>query len=233
MKTVSIGDTHGVAVADVVVKIIDRYDKLIFAGDYVDSFIVDNITMKKNLLGIIELKKRYPEKVILLWGNHDIHYLLGNKHYCSGYRPEMHYDFYDIFHSNEHLFQLSFQINDYIWTHAGVNAKWFDQRFGPFAEEHNYIHSVSELLNLAFTERYEAIFDVGYRRGGNYEVGGPLWCDTTELRKYPFKEFNQIAGHNPVKEIEILETENKEIVLIDVLESNETVDPSYFYYKEI
>ena len=92
MKTVSIGDTHGVAVADVVVNIIDRHDKFIFVGDYVDSFIVDNISMKKNLLDIIELKKKYPEKVILLWGNHDIHYLLGNKHYCSGYRPEMQYD---------------------------------------------------------------------------------------------------------------------------------------------
>ena len=40
----------------------------------------------------------------------------------------------------------------------------------------------------------------------------------TELKKYSFERINQIAGHNPVKEIEIIETENKEIVLIDMLE---------------
>jgi hypothetical protein len=37
MKTVSIGDTHGIAVADFVQKIINDHDKFIFAGDYVDS----------------------------------------------------------------------------------------------------------------------------------------------------------------------------------------------------
>lgn len=233
MKTVSIGDTHGMAVVETVLKIIDTHDKFIFIGDYVDSYTVDNISIKKNLLDIIELKKKYPEKIVLLWGNHDIHYLLGNKHYSSGYRPEMRYDLYDIFHSNENLFRLSFQINDYIWTHAGVNAKWFERRLKPFAEKYNNISSVSELLNLAFDEEYEAIFDVGYIRGGEYEVGGPLWCDKTELKNGTLKGFNQIAGHNPVKEMEIIRIENNEIVLIDMLESNETVNPSCFCYKEL
>jgi hypothetical protein len=233
MKTVSIGDTHGLAVANVVMKILEGHDKFIFVGDYVDSYIVDNISIKKNLLDIIELKKKYSEKIILLWGNHDVQYLSGNKHYSSGYRTEMQYDLYDIFHSNENLFQLSFQINGYLWTHAGVNSKWFDHRFRPFVEEHTYIPFVSALLNLAFDKGYEAIFDVGYRRGGAYEVGGPLWCDKKELENGSLKGLNQITGHNPVKEIEIIKREHKELVLIDMLESNETVDPSCFYYKEL
>jgi predicted phosphodiesterase len=115
MKTVTIGDTHGAEVADVVGEIIDDHDKFIFVGDYVDSFFYDNVTMKKNLLDIIELKKKYPEKIVLLWGNHDIQYLLGvDKYGCTGYRPEMQHDFYEILNSNAGLFRFSYQIDDYL-----------------------------------------------------------------------------------------------------------------------
>ena len=58
MKTVSIGDTHGVTVANIITEIIDEHDKFIFIGDYVDSFNVDNSTMKKNLsAGALNLSK--------------------------------------------------------------------------------------------------------------------------------------------------------------------------------
>jgi len=232
MKTVSIGDTHGVAVGNVINEIIDRYDKFIFTGDYVDSFYIDNISMKENLLDIIELKKKYSDKIILLWGNHDIHYLLGSKYYSSGFRPGMQSDFHAIFDLHRKLFQLSFQVNNYLWTHAGINAKWFNQRFKPFIEKHENIPSVSALLNLAFDEGFNPIFDVGCLRGGGHEVGGPLWCDKAELYHYPFKGFNQIAGHNPVDEIEIIKNDNNEIVLIDMLDSCTAIDSSCFYYKE-
>jgi predicted MPP superfamily phosphohydrolase len=143
MKTVSIGDTHGAEVADVVSKIIDLHDKFIFIGDYVDSFFFDNATITKNLLDIIELKKRHPDKIILLWGNHDIQYLPDNTYFCTGYRPEMHPDLSEIFHSNSDQLQFSYQVGDYLWTHAGVNAWWFEHRFNPFIKEHKEIWSVS------------------------------------------------------------------------------------------
>ncbi|MCE5348177.1 MAG: metallophosphoesterase [Bacteroidales bacterium] len=233
MKTVSIGDTHGMAVVDAVLKMINKYDKFIFAGDYVDAFDVDNTTMKKNLLDIIELKKKYPEKIILLWGNHDIHYLLGNKYYCSGYRPEMKHDFNEIFNSNENLFQLAFQSEDWLWTHAGISTGWFESRFKPFAGGHNNTLSISELLNLAFDNRYPALFDVGYERGGDRKFGGPLWCDITELGYDPLKGFNQIVGHNPQEHIISIKRHDKEVAFIDILQRKDKVDPSCFYYKEI
>ncbi|MEI6050427.1 MAG: metallophosphoesterase [Bacteroidota bacterium] len=234
MKTVSIGDTHGVAVADVIVKIIDKYDKFIFVGDYVDSFDVDNLTMKKNLLEIIELKKQYPEKIRLLWGNHDIQYLLGYAEYgCTGYRPEMQYDFYEIFHSNADLFRFSYQTGDYLWTHAGVHAGWFEYRFKRTKKEQTDINAVSEFLNIAFSERYPALFDVGYKRGGIHNVGGPLWCDKTELESKPLEGVNQIVGHTRLEHIQKIKKYDTEIAFIDILENEETVNTSSFYYKEI
>ena len=125
MKTVSIGDTHGIAVADIVQKIINDHDKFIFAGDYVDSIDVDNFSMKKNLMDIIDLKIAFPDKIVLLWGNHDIHYLLGSGYAASGFRPEMRLYFHEIFHSNSSLFRLAYQEKDCLWTHAGINSRWY------------------------------------------------------------------------------------------------------------
>jgi hypothetical protein len=233
MKTVSIGDTHGAIVADVVLKIIDNHDKFIFVGDYVDSFFYDNVTMRNNLLDIIELKKKYPEKIILLWGNHDVQYLPDSEYFCTGFRPEMHHDFSEIFHSNSDLFQFSFQKDDYLWTHAGVHAGWFEYRFNPLSKGDKYTGNVSELLNMAFVQRYPGIFDIGYKRGGIQKVGGPLWCDRTELASQPLKGLNQIVGHSRVKRIQKINVHDKEIVFIDVLENEETVSASSFYFKEI
>ena len=67
---------------DTVARIINEHDRFIFMGDYVDSPDIDNLSMKKNLMDIIGLKKKYPDKVVLLWGNHDIHYLLGKSSFA-------------------------------------------------------------------------------------------------------------------------------------------------------
>ena len=209
-------------------------DKFIFVGDYVDSFYIDNLTIKENLLDIIGLKKKNSEKIILLWGNHDIQYLMGyDKYGCTGYRPEMQHDFYEMFNSNADLFQFSFQKGDYLWTHAGVHAGWYEYRFKSFIKEHSDIATVSELLNIAFDERFPSLFDVGYQRGGMHKVGGPLWCDKTELLSKPLKDINQIVGHSRVKKIQKIKKHNVELAFIDVLENEEIIDTESFYYKEV
>ena len=230
MKTVSIGDTHGMAVVESVMKIIDNFDKFIFLGDYVDSFDVENQSMKKNLLDLIELKSKYMEKVVLLWGNHDIHYLLGKEYYCTGYRPGMRKFFHTIFQENEKLFQFSCQAGDYIWTHAGITEFWFEKRLRAGKADER---SIADTLNEAFGLRYPPLFDIGYRREGKQRTGGPLWCDKAELISGPLKGYNQIVGHNRVEEFEIFWTGDKKVILIDLLENNEEVDAGSFYYIEI
>ncbi len=234
MKTVSIGDTHGAAVAGVVAEIIDSHDKFIFMGDYVDGFGIDNQEMLKNLFEIIDLKKRYPEKVILLWGNHDIQYLMGyDSQGCSGFRPEMNDAFYEIFHTSYDLFRLSYQVGDWLWTHAGVNNWWFKRRFKPIESIENDKVPVSELLNTAFREQFPGIFDYGHKRGGILKAGGPLWCDIDELIPDPLRGYNQIAGHNRVEKIESVLWHDKEIIFVDVLENEATVSAASFYYREL
>jgi predicted MPP superfamily phosphohydrolase len=49
-------------------------DKVVFVGDYFDSFTVSNAEMKANVLDLFLFKRQYPERVFMLWGNHDVHY---------------------------------------------------------------------------------------------------------------------------------------------------------------
>ena len=53
-------------------------DSVVFLGDYLDPYEDEWIYWSdayKGLLDIIELKRANPEKVVLLLGNHDLHYL--------------------------------------------------------------------------------------------------------------------------------------------------------------
>jgi len=69
-----IGDLHGrtfwkKAVEDN----IDKVDKIIFIGDYLDPYPFEGITRKdaiRNFQEVIEFKRGSPEKVTLLLGNH-------------------------------------------------------------------------------------------------------------------------------------------------------------------
>lgn len=226
MKTISIGDIHGKSIWDTINP--NNYDKIIFLGDYVDSFEINNSIILENLLNIIRFKKDNPDKVILLWGNHDLQYLFSyNSDGCSGYRPEMYDQLHQIFNDNKQLFQMSYQINDTIWAHAGIHQGWFTQRFEKLVKKLPDM-SIYLQLNTAFYEKHDSLFDVGHRRGGYHDVGGPFWCDKEELKSSPIKKYHQIVGHNRVKEITKFYKYNKEIVFIDTLES----DNPKFYEKE-
>jgi hypothetical protein len=92
---------------------------------------------------------------------------------------------------------------------------------------------ISEVLNQAFISRYPPLFDVGYARGGNHETGGPFWSDRSELSSLSIKGFHQITGHNRVKEIEILKSDDHEVVMIDHLGNYDRIDEGLFYYREV
>jgi len=233
MKTVSIGDVHGRLVLPTVQEISGKYDKIIFIGDYVDSFTEADLSISVNLFDIIEFKKANPDKVVLLLGNHDLQYMFGyDRHGCSGYRPQMKETLYSIFKDNKDLFQMSYQIEDTIWTHAGVHEGWYKQRFIKFVKDYPDL-TLSQQLNLAFSKfNYESLFDVGHSRGGWYNVGGPFWCDANELKSSPIRRYNQIVGHTHMKYIQRMNIHNKEIAFIDVLEDSDFIKEDLFYYKE-
>jgi 3',5'-cyclic AMP phosphodiesterase CpdA len=107
MKHIAIGDIHG---RDTWQQVNTKlYDKVIFLGDYVDSHTLSDLAILENFKKIIALKKRRPEKVVLLLGNHDAHYLHYPSFQYSGFRPTMQRELTMLFRKNADLFQIAYR----------------------------------------------------------------------------------------------------------------------------
>jgi len=212
----SIGDVHGRSSWKNMIKT-KIVEKWIFLGDYLDSFDKTNEEIQHNFLDIIEFKKQNPDNVILLLGNHDVQYYhhpsqIGEFR-CSGYRPEAHFDLYEIFNKNKELFQFAYSYKNHLWTHAGVQHSWFINVFkGDTSKD-----IAMQLNEPSDRIQYNALFDVGHLRGGRCNTGGPLWCDFNELKK-PLKNVNQVVGHTHRKDIYqyVNKVYNASVYFIDV-----------------
>lgn len=221
-------------------------DKIIFVGDYVDSFDVSNVDMKLNLEEIIHLKREYPDKIVLLIGNHDVQYIVPHQ-ICSGYRPEMKYDFEDIFRKNDDCFQLAYyheteadedgRKKRTLWTHAGVTQGWLRSAKGLF-EVPTFKHKedfkdadllrIDELLNKMWQYRLGILFNVDSDSGGMSQWAGPVWVRPRRLSWEALEGFDQVIGHTPQRTIKTQITDNASestrtdmidtIYLIDCLE---------------
>lgn len=204
--------------------------KVVFLGDYLDDWTVPNVEMKENLIDIIQLKQDNQTRVILLIGNHELNYWLpghvNNPYSCSGYRPDMHWDFHHILSGNKDLFQLAYQDKNYLWTHAGITTGWWEYDY-PFANKN--LDIVAESLNNSLDKMEPSIFQVGYTRGGFKDVGGPLWADKSETYKKPLKGLHQIVGHSKVDTVKTFTKDSDtSITYCDCLDKN-----NEFYTIEI
>jgi predicted phosphodiesterase len=246
MKNISIGDIHGsnkwklllfgtiTPTLDEIDKTINQFDKIIFIGDYVDSFDKDNTAIIDNLLEIIDLKKKYKDKVVLLWGNHDVYYYTLNykRDNVSGIRPEIVHELNQIFRSNYNLFQFAYQYKNYIWTHAGIHKGWWIHYVLPkisgkknsrFQSHLEGGETIADILNLMWQFEDDALFMVSPRRiknGWGERVGSPLWADKTEIYKKPL-QINQVLGHTKQECIKTYTRYNNQIHFIDALNTDD------------
>ena len=111
MKLTIIPDVHGRPFWRDAVKDVED-TPVIFLGDYLDPYPQDMVTWEDALQGlhdIIELKKRNPEQVTLLLGNHDVHYFESYPFFSRGGRMNHEHfeEIRDIFMENLALFDLA------------------------------------------------------------------------------------------------------------------------------
>lgn len=219
MRVGAIGDLHGRDCwKEFVLR--DDIDKWIFLGDYVDSFDVNNKQMIDNLLDVIQFKKDFPDKVILLLGNHcnQYLYLSDQRMRCSGFRSEISHDLHDIYRENKKLFINAYQYKDTIFTHAGIQHDWFINKFK--GDELQIDYTIAEQLNNPLDRAQDdALYQVGALRGGmRHDVGGIFWCDKNELKK-PLEGFTQVVGHTHVNEPTKYTWKNSDVWFCDCLGS--------------
>jgi len=158
----------------------DNYDKIIFLGDYVDSYDLEDKTILRNFIKVIEFRLKYPEKVILLTDNHEVGYL-NSKYRCMGYRPEIEGDIKALLQENGSIFRVAWQYGNHLWMHTGINQPYFDRyirdKVSPAAGA-----SLASTLNNLYAEKYDPLFEIGKERGSDRKaIGGPFLLHRTIL----------------------------------------------------
>ena len=202
---------------------IEKYPdiKIIFLGDYLDPYTsFEGITKNEaimNFVDIIDIAKK-DNRIVLLLGNHDYHYLYHNDN-CR--IDLMNYDtIKHIFNENIDMFNIAYEENinnkTYLYTHAGVTQNWLniiktniDKILKELTDEEkqyykNYISSFkpnSFYLNRLSKSKYgiNLLFMISHERGGWHRYGSCIWADIHEHfydgAKLEDDNIFQIFGH--------------------------------------
>lgn len=176
-----------------------KYDKIIFLGDYWDSFDKSFSEQLDIFEKIILIKEHLGDKAILLWGNHDYHYYnTSGKHRCSGYQDSNAGVIHQYMKQHEKLFKFVHveevdKDTYFLFSHAGVtdtllyevtNNYDFDIPVYDFINENG--HNIKELFYCSSVN------------GGRNPYDGLMWVRPNELLNDPIADgecWVQVVGH--------------------------------------
>jgi predicted phosphodiesterase len=172
-------------------------------GDYLDSFT------EPQILQILTLQLLVDSSAVLLWGNHDLHYLRTPPWWCTGFQHGKEEPLIVLIEAYKYRFKAAVAVDGWLCTHAGVHVcvarpKRCDGNVDRLAKKLN-----EDMLKfLQKPEIYQwasgmrpspAIFKIGQGRGGsNGDFGGIFWHDYK--REPGLAHVPQIFGHSEGKE---------------------------------
>jgi hypothetical protein len=171
----------------------DEYSHIIFLGDYLDPYPIEGITWKlaeNTFYQVVDYKKKNPEKVTLLLGNHDLPYLSeAVQRYGTSDRfnetavPRLR----QFFMENRSLFRMAWQTEiggeTYLFSHAGVVRGWLEQNGLTETWEKISTDKLADWLdNMSYTEDgIVKLGQCGSARWGWEQFGSPTWADWIEI----------------------------------------------------
>ena len=225
-KILVVPDVHGRKFWHKAKEMIDNVDKVVFLGDYLDPYSYEGITFEdavQEFKDILNFKEQNPDKVVLLVGNHDMHYIRLDFMNCSRLNMSRRQEIHDLYTKHIDKFELIYPVSTYLFSHAGIYLDWITK----------HKLSAEEIFNFKdFIEHHwETLEDVSYARGGYDPVGSCVWADIREsIQNELFPGFRQIVGHTQMESMPyitskiacldvrrcfILDIETDEIVGID------------------
>lgn len=208
-KILAIGDIHG---RDDWKRVVEKadWDICVFVGDYFDSYDLSPNIQLVNFLDIVDFKKKNKDKVILLTGNHDLHYMLPKEQY-SGYQETYAHRYKWLLEAAKPLMKRAYEYHGLLFTHAGVTESWAMQH--GVATEH-----IASEINLLPLEAFAFSSRQPYDPYGDAIHQGPMWVRPRSLKKDAIKGYTQIVGHT---QVEAITDYTDTIKLIDSPESGE------------
>ena len=198
LRILTFGDIHGRGIwKDVIDREgIDNLDLIIFLGDYFSSREdIPVEVQEENFRHIVEFKNMYPDKVVLLRGNHDME---ACKYYWAECYPSHHskwvYENKEWFLENT---QWVLQIDDVVFSHAGITKRWYEDMREAYPE----ITCFEDINKIEPSEMF------GFRPCklsdyyGESETQPCTWIRPAFLCEYGFPEIRYVVGHSTVKTI--------------------------------
>ncbi len=197
---------------------------IIFLGDYVDAYGISDDDMINNLADIILLKQTYPDRVILLLGNHDFPYI-NSRYSCSGNRPRIMLALSGLYRSNLNLFQMAYQVHNTLFVHAGLTTDWLDynnvlierqlvKTLPEYLEDNTY----ADLLNMLFQGPERSIlYHVSGIHGGYDYWDGPVWVRPSQLIQGLPQGLSQVVGHTHVPKTTVVAHGEQTVTFTDCM----------------
>lgn len=189
-------------------------EEVVFLGDYLDPYPDEGISPGEALYvfkEILDLKRKNPEKITLLLGNHDLMYLDPvHKRNCCRHDWEHDSEISNLFKEalkeDPAFFILAKEYEGYVFSHSGIHPSWIEYGHPEFKGE--TIQETIEKLNSTLWEpsTLKALDDISWYRGGwGCDIGSPVWSDVREWygeRNYKDIEngYIQIFGHTQLLE---------------------------------
>ena len=200
MKTIFLGDTHGRSLwKDIIAK--ETPDRVVFIGDYFDSYDIGSAEQQFNFKEIIAFKESAQYEVIMLIGNHDYHYYPGGETY-SGYQHGAAPIIRQLLEDNKHHLQMCYQLDNILCSHAGIGHNWL-------VEQEKYESgSIADFVNDIWNYKPNRFMFYGFDPYGDNKTQTPIWIRPMSLlsgNKETFlkTDYIQIAGHTQVRKIDI------------------------------
>jgi len=192
MKTVILGDTHGRPHWKQIVAS-ESPDRVIFIGDYFDSFDNTAVEQMHNFKEIIDWKQSGQSEVIMLIGNHDYHYMRGVSQYYSGYQSGARPAIEQLLDDNKQHLQMAYGMNGFIFSHAGVSSDWL--QIHGYDNESNLIDWINDMWKY----KPNVFGFAGRDPYGDSTISSPIWIRPYSLQKANRDtlrdQFIQVVGH--------------------------------------
>lgn len=218
MKLIAIGDLHG---KDIWKKIVEKEhdaDIIVFMGDYFDSFTIAFADQWDNFMSLINFKLDNPEKVIMLIGNHDYHYLPYVKEHYSGFQSDHESDIEAAMRGmigDGHM-QMAYLHDKYLFTHAGVTKTWYELECdSEVAVDFEINHTFR-----ALPDRFKFTPSTPLDNTGDSITQSPIWVRPRALLSDMIEGYTQVVGHTHADNVTFHHGEN-DLIMIDTMDSSQ------------
>jgi predicted phosphodiesterase len=221
MKTIILGDIHGKSIWKEILRANTDADRIVFIGDYFDSFVINGTEQIQNFQELLKYKSTTNQEIVLLIGNHDHHYFKEVGYTgTSGFQHRYALQISQLIEEHRQYLQIAYSFDNILCTHAGVGETFLNKILG----EHQWNQeNIAAQLNQLFVDNINAFEFNGWEPSGDNIGQTPIWIRPNSLMKDSKqirKSWIQVVGHTRMKQIPSVASTNGRYYFIDTLDDS-------------